>query len=134
YEMATGRMAFGGATTGIVFEAVLNRTPTAPVRLNPDLPPKLEEIIAKLLDKDRTLRYQSAADLEADLRRLKRDSDASRSATGIAPAPSKVKRHSWAKILIPTGAVVVAAVVTAVLFPTHRAPALSERDVILLGA
>src|SRR5262245_25011348 len=131
YEMATGRMAFGGATTGIVFEAVLNRTPAAPVRLNPDVPPKLEEIIAKLLDKDRTLRYQSAADLEADLRRFKRDSDASRSATGIAPPP--MKRRSWARVMIPTAAVVVAAMVAAVLFPTHRAPALSERDVILLA-
>ena len=95
YEMATGRLAFGGDTTAIIFESILNRTPVAPVRLNPDVPPKLEEAINKLLEKDRRLRYQTAADLEADLRRLKRDSDAGRAAVSTSPleipsAPSRV--------------------------------------------
>ena len=85
YEMATGRLAFGGDTTAIIFESILNRTPVAPVRLNPDVPPKLEEAINKLLEKDRRLRYQTAADLEADLRRLKRDSDTGRVAASASP-------------------------------------------------
>src|SRR5712672_3733121 len=69
YEMVTGVLPFRGETTGMIAEAILNRTPVAPVRLNPDLSPKLEEIIHKALEKDRTLRYQNAADLKTDLRR-----------------------------------------------------------------
>jgi len=75
YEMATGREAFTGETSAVIFHAILSRAPTSPVRLNPDLPLKLEEIINKLLEKDRELRYQSAADLRTDLKRLKRDID-----------------------------------------------------------
>jgi eukaryotic-like serine/threonine-protein kinase len=74
YEMVTGFVPFRGESVGVVAEAILNRTPVAPVRLNPDIPPKLEEVISKALEKDRKLRYQNAADLQADLRRLSRDS------------------------------------------------------------
>jgi len=80
YEMATGRQAFSGATSGVVFDAILNRPATPPLRINPDLPPELEGIIAKALEKDRNLRYQHASDLVADLARLKRDTDSGRSA------------------------------------------------------
>jgi serine/threonine protein kinase len=78
YEMVTGIPPFRGETTGVIAEAILNRRPVVPVRLNPDLPPKLEEVINKALEKDRKLRYQSAADMRADLQRLKRDTTSER--------------------------------------------------------
>ena len=73
YEMATGTLPFGGQTTGEMLEAIFTKEPVAPVRLNPKVPAKLEEIIAKAMEKDRNLRYQSAADMRTDLQRLKRD-------------------------------------------------------------
>ena len=81
YEMVTGFLPFRGESVGLVAEAILNRTPVAPVRLNPGIPPKLEEVINKALEKDRRLRYQNAADIRTDLQRLKRDS-----VTGSAPS------------------------------------------------
>ena len=96
YEMATGKQPFTGNTSAMIFTAILTQAPTPPVRLNPELSPKLEEIINKTLEKDRRLRYQTAADLRADLQRLKRDTDSGRSAavpavgrnigTGLVPA------------------------------------------------
>jgi len=80
YEMAPGRQAFGGTTTAVIFHAILGEAPTSPVQLNPELPPKLEEIINKALEKDRKLRYQTASDLCADLKRLKRDTESGRMA------------------------------------------------------
>src|SRR5213593_1268840 len=75
YEMTTGRTAFHGQTTALIFDEILNRMPTPPARVNPDIPPGLEQIILKALDKDRELRYGTAADLRADLRRLKRETE-----------------------------------------------------------
>src|ERR1051325_3539829 len=73
YEMATGLLPFRGDTSGLIFNAILERAPVSPVRINPDLPVKLEEIVNKALEKDRELRYQHAADIRADLKRLKRE-------------------------------------------------------------
>jgi serine/threonine protein kinase len=79
YEMATGTLPFGGESLGVVMEAILNRNPVAPVRLNPDIPPGLEDLMHRAMEKDRALRYQHATDMQAELKRLKRDSDSGRS-------------------------------------------------------
>jgi len=86
YEMATGVPAFSGNTSGVIHEAILNRVPISPLRLNLDLPPKLEEIIFKALEKDADMRYQNASDLRTDLKRLKRDTDSGRSANRMQVA------------------------------------------------
>src|SRR5713101_5773228 len=80
YETSTGQLPFRGETSGMIFHAILERQPVPPVRINPEVPPKLEEIISKCLEKDRELRYQVASELRADLKRLKRDTDSGLSA------------------------------------------------------
>jgi tetratricopeptide (TPR) repeat protein len=86
--MSTGMLPFRGDTSGLIFESILNRPPVSPVRLNPDLPAKLEDIINRALEKDRELRYQHASEMRAELKRLKRDTDSGRSAIHQAASPS----------------------------------------------
>jgi eukaryotic-like serine/threonine-protein kinase len=102
YEMSTGALPFRGDTSGLIFESILNRAPVSPVRLNPDLPARLEEVINRALEKDRDLRYQHASDMRSELKRLKRDTDSGRSAVlpsldpiESATTPSKISsdRH-----------------------------------------
>jgi len=135
YEMVTGVLPFRGETSGVIAEAILNRTPVAPVRLNPDLPPKLEEVIAKALEKDRKLRYQSAADIRTDLQRLRRDSDSGRAVTATAqvePKPAaKSTRFRWAAAAATV--VVIGLTVGGWLFFSRKAHALTDRDTIVLA-
>jgi eukaryotic-like serine/threonine-protein kinase len=113
YEMATGTLPFRGESSGVIFKAILDGTPTSMARLNPDLPPELERITKKALEKDRTLRYQSAAEMRADLQRLKRDTDSSKSTSVTEPAPASRKRRlPW----IAAAAVGVVAVIVIALF------------------
>ena len=99
YEMATGKLPFPGNTSAIIFGAILHTAPTSPTRLNPELPPKLEEIINKTLEKDRKLRYQSAADLRTDLARLKRDTDSGRTAVSGPPVAAAPRSQQLSKTI-----------------------------------
>ena len=83
--MATGRQAFAGTTWGTIHNAILNREPVAPARVNPDVPARLEEVINRALEKNRALRYQNAADLRADLQRLRRDIESGRADGDLRP-------------------------------------------------
>src|SRR5262249_44386050 len=100
YEMATGALPFHGDTSGIIFNAILTSDPPPPIRFNRDIPPKLEDIISKALEKDRNLRYQSAAEMRTDLQRLKRDTE-----TGHVAAASSgtvpVIRDSSSGVVLP---------------------------------
>src|SRR5207249_1628534 len=85
YEIVTGTLPFRGESSGVIFDSILNRAPVPPVRLNPNLPAELERIVAKCLEKDRSLRYQHAADIRTDLQRLKRDTESGKTvASGAA--------------------------------------------------
>ena len=178
YEMATGLLPFRGESTGVIFEAILNRQPVAPVRINPDLPAELERIIGKALEKDRDLRYQHAADMRTDLKRLRRETESSKSgfvvaaerpqataaasgpqvavpeSSGRMAAPVTAKESSgkmaaaapatepamasrpsgrrW-KIIVPAVVILVGLIGGVLYWRSHRTPALTEKDTIVLA-
>jgi hypothetical protein len=126
--MATGTLPFRGETSAALFDSILHKIPVAVARLNPELPPKLEDIINKSLEKDRGLRYQSAAEFRADLQRLKRDTDSSRSVMVAVAEP--VKRNPWALIGVVVALVVAAGTVGGYYF-THQTPRAIDSVAVL---
>jgi eukaryotic-like serine/threonine-protein kinase len=126
YEMATGVLPFRGESAAVIFKEILDGTPTPAGRLNPNVPPALERIIDKALEKDRELRYQSAAEMRTDLQRLKRDSESNKASLIAASAP----RWRW----IAAAAVILIAASSAAYFYLHRrVPTLTEKDTIVLA-
>ena len=134
YEMATGSIPFRGDTSAVIFDAILNRPPTPPIRLNPDVPPQLEEVLNKLLEKDRELRYQSAAEVRSDLKRLKRDSESGTilavtgSSSSFRRPTQKRKMPGW---VLPVVLVALVAIGISFVF-LKRSKALTEKDSILI--
>jgi eukaryotic-like serine/threonine-protein kinase len=149
YEMATGALPFRGESSGVIFSAILEREPVPPVRINPDLPAELQRIISRALEKDSNLRYQSAAEMRAELQRLKRDTDSRRAAafveapvsgfesgSGVRSAsqaqPAPVRRTAQWRLAAP---VLIAALVVAggFYYRSHQSPKLTDKDTVVLA-
>jgi len=136
YEMATGRLAFPGNSAAVIYEAILNRTPVPASQINQALPPKLDEIIGKALEKDRKLRYQSATEIRTDLQRLKRDTESGRAAAATAQVePKPATQSTLFRWLALTGATVVVAGLAAGgwWFFSRKTHALTDKDTIVLA-
>ncbi|MGO8796267.1 MAG: protein kinase domain-containing protein, partial [Candidatus Sulfotelmatobacter sp.] len=136
YEMATGTLAFHGESSGVIFEAILNRAPVPAGQLNPDLPLQMEEIIDKALEKDRSLRYQTAGEIRTDLQRLKRDTESGHTArassrTTVLRKSRLLRARRLGKILVP--AVLVAALASGLYYRAHRTKPLTEQDTVVLA-
>ena len=150
YEMATATLPFRGESTGAIFDAIMNRAPVPALRLNPDLPPKLEDIINKALEKDRNLRYQSAADMRTDLQRLKRDTESHASSVAVtstnrvgtarvgtgslASLPRAKPRGSGrAKLGWVFAAIFLTALAAGLYYRSHQSKPLTDKDTIVLA-
>jgi serine/threonine protein kinase/Flp pilus assembly protein TadD len=101
YEMGTGTLPFRGETSALIFQSILDRAPVSPVRLNPDMPAKLEDVINKALEKDRNLRYQHAADIRADLQRLKRDTESGRAVASVSGSVAVAQESGTYPVIAP---------------------------------
>ena len=137
YEMCTGMLPFRGESTGVIFDGIMNRPPLPPLRLNPDMPPDLERIINKALEKDRNLRYQHAADMRTDLQRLKRDSESGQSSAAksgtvaVAEVPAARFAKLW-RIAVPV-LLVALLVAGGFYYRSHQAKPLTDKDTIVLA-
>jgi serine/threonine protein kinase/Flp pilus assembly protein TadD len=140
YEMATGSVPFRGETSGVIFDAIMNRAPLAPIRLNPNLPPKLEDVINRALEKDRDLRYQHAVDIKSELRRLKRDLESGRSSVvsssseliySESPAPAESVSGSAQRTSDSARGVVSASSGAVATVPAARQPRPSWRKFVI---
>jgi eukaryotic-like serine/threonine-protein kinase len=131
YEMATGRMAFPGNSAAVVHDGILNRAPTPLTRTNPNSPPELERIIGKALEKERKLRYQTAADIRTDLRRLKRDTESAKLPTATGTETARGLSRFW-KLGVPSTALALTLAVGS-YFYFHRTPKLTDKDTIVLA-
>ena len=123
YEMATGRPPFAGNTSAVIFDAILNSTPAAPSRANPALPAEMDIVIGKALEKDRELRYQTAAELRTDLKRIRRDSESGRAAP---PAQNRSKWRSWTLAAVAVAVVVAVAAIAFYLRPRSSLVPVSD--------
>ena len=135
YEMVTGIQPFRGEISAVITQAILTRAPVAPVRLNPDIPSKLEEIISKALEKEKKLRYQNATDIRTDLQRLKRDTESNHTAVVASEAgPKSIKSVSfrWAT-LAGLAVLVMGLAIGGWLFLNRKAHALTDKDTIVLA-
>jgi|SRR5579863_7007556 len=130
YETATGILPFRGETAGVIFESILNRTPVPAVRLNADLPPELERIIGKCLEKDLKLRYQHASEIRADLRRLRRKADSAQLPSTAGSETSTRKKRGRSVVLAVAALLVLSVGAYRYL---HRAPRLTDKDTIVLA-
>jgi eukaryotic-like serine/threonine-protein kinase len=128
YEMGAGTLPFRGESTGVIFESILSRNPVPPLRLNPDLPVRLEEIINKCLEKDRNLRYQHASEIRTDLQRLQRDRDSARLSAAAVTSHLGVR---WTVVIAAAAAIM--ALVVGSYYHFNRTPQLTDKDTVVLA-